>query len=203
MINGAFPDESTGTSRNTRQFAWYWATVSDNKDPDKRGRVKANIPGVTVVSTDWAIPVGLPGSGSANMGSYYIPRVGSMVMIGFALGDIDEPVYLAGPPIANEDGSTAAPTKVSEKTVDDAPNVRVIAQTENFEVYICDTDSEQRLVMKGLADNTETLSINLLDGSIRLTASHFLVMEAPRIAIRASAQLTLNDRPVSHIGTRI
>lgn len=195
---GSFPDERGPT--RYEEHAFYWGKVSDNLDPERRGRIKAHVPGL-FDGTDWIAPIGWPGGGSPDVGSYYPPRVGALVLVGFVLGDYDEPFYLQGPPIL--DSSTRAPRKIQQQAVAEAANTRVLAQTESFEVYICDNENEKRLVLQGLNDDTETISINLLDGSIRLTATTTIIMEAPRISIKATGQLSLNDRPVGHIGTLI
>lgn len=183
---------------------WYWGTVVQNDDPDILGRVKAHVPGITKHSTDWAWPVGMAGSGSARNGAYSVPKDRSTVLIGFVLGDFDEPVYMAGPWPMGKDAKPGVPRKVQQQTdPKKATKVRVLAETENFEVYICDQEGdEQRLVLAGL-DGKETIAVNLIDGSIRLTASHYLVLDAPRVDIAGTAQLTLNGRPVSWSGPKI
>lgn len=182
---------------------WYWGKVMDNADPDRLGRIRAHVPAVTKGMTDWAWPIGMAGGGVSRKGAYVVPRKHAVVVVGFALADFDEPFYMAGPWAMGKDGKPGVPRKIQQQTdYKIAPDVRVLAETENFEVYICDQDNEQRLVLAGL-DGNETISVNLIDGSIRMSASHYLIMEAPRISIKGTAQLTLNDRIVGWNGPKI
>ena len=185
-----------------RHYGLRWGQVTFNDDPEKLGRVKINIPGITTNDSDWAWPVGMPGAGADHQGAYVIPRVGSTVLVGFIQGDVDEPVYFTGPWRLDSQALAATPRKPQEKDKTNAPNVRVLAQTDNFEVYISDMEAEQRLVLQGL-DEENTISINLRDGSIRLTASHYLILEAPMISINASGQLNLQGRRVGSLGPKI
>lgn len=75
----------------------YWGTVVRIDDPEKLGRVRIHIPGLTHRETDWAYPVGQAGAGSERHGAFTVPRLGSTVLVGFVLGDFEEPFFLAGP----------------------------------------------------------------------------------------------------------
>lgn len=204
----AYTDLNTAMLEAISRLGMYWGKVIANDDPDKLGRIKAVVPNKHRNDTGWAWPVGMPGAGADNQGAYMIPRVGSMVLIGYIQGDYDEPFYFAGN--WREDGESKIPTKPMEKDKTDAPNVRVLAQTDNFEVYISDTEPEKRLVLQQLdtdgslsREEQNTISINLEDGSIRLTASHYLILEAPMISINASGQLSLQGRRVGSLGPKI
>jgi hypothetical protein len=175
----------------TAENALRWAKVVRNDDPKKLGRITCFIPGITEKESDWALPVGFPATGSAEKGSYRPPPVGSTVLVGFVLGDVDEIFYLSGP-------APAPPTKVQEKVPSEAPQVQVIAETEKFQVYISDMPSERKLAMSGLEPGSSTLEIDLLDGSIHLKASHFLILEGPLVEIRGRVQI--GNRPVNPVG---
>jgi hypothetical protein len=196
-MRGAF---RTGDDRDLdgeAELRLWWGTVVSNQDPLKRGRCKIDVHGLTDHSTDWTYPMGMPGGTEAGQGAYFVPREGSLVLVGFVLGDFEEPFYIPGPWTAPK-GADSAPKKVREQTVADAPNVRVLAQTESFEVYIAETSQETRLNIGSIEDFPQTvLSMNLDDGSIRLTASHFIIMEAPTISIKAENQVQIQDRVVN------
>ena len=193
----AFADEFDEVTPIEARF--FFGKVLRNDDPQKRGRIKALVPGICDPESEWAEAVGMPGAGIAGgLGGYFVPRINATVLIGFTQGDIDHPFYMPGP--FPQDG---APDKVQEKSNSEAPNVRVIAQTETFEAYICDTEDEHRFVLRRRGDNeTEILSINADDGSIRLNASRYLILNAPLISIDAP-KLQLNERVVNLLGPTI
>lgn len=201
--SGGFRTEDDLDLDQEAELKLWWAHVVSNKDPLKRGRCKVDVEGLTEHSTDWAYPMGPTGGTEAGQGAYFVPREGSLVLVGFVLGDFEEPFFIAGPWTA-PDGVESAPKKVREQTVDEAPNIRVLAQTESFEVYIAETSSEKRLNIGSLdaGENVvpqTVLSMNLNDGSIRLTASHFLILEAPTIEISAENQVQIQGRVVNNL----
>ena len=71
-------------------------TVLENADPDGMGRLIIGIPGLADEGTGWAQPMGLPGAG-AGLGTWSIPPIGAQVFVLFEDGDIDSPVWAAGP----------------------------------------------------------------------------------------------------------
>ncbi len=101
------------TTPNNRLYGFYRAKVVNNKDPDKYGRIILWIP-VTMpeISEDkgiWARPAN-NSVGGRNMeelsdqhfmGSSFIPKKGSWVLIFFDDGNINKPYYVCGLDIEN------------------------------------------------------------------------------------------------------
>jgi uncharacterized protein involved in type VI secretion and phage assembly len=76
-----------------RRFGKYRGTVTDNKDPGKKGRVKVCVPSVLPPSLDfWAMPC-VPYAGK-QVGLAAIPGVGAGVWIEFEGGDISFPIWV-------------------------------------------------------------------------------------------------------------
>ena len=74
----------------------YRATVNNNVDPEKRGRIQAIVPGVTGKDepSTWALPC-LPAAGSG-MGFFTVPPKGAGVWIEYEGGDIGYPIWVGG-----------------------------------------------------------------------------------------------------------
>jgi uncharacterized protein involved in type VI secretion and phage assembly len=73
----------------------YRATVVNNIDPLKQGRIQAiatDVSGLT--PTSWVMPC-LPMTGIQS-GIYAVPPIGSGIWLGFECGDPDRPVWLGG-----------------------------------------------------------------------------------------------------------
>jgi hypothetical protein len=84
--------------------------VTRRDDPDGLGRVKVLIPGLFEPETpNWAEPLGAPGGGSAQRGTFDPPAVDATVAVFFHRGDPDRPFYLVGPWGAPQ-GVSDAPT---------------------------------------------------------------------------------------------
>lgn len=95
----------------------YDGEVTRRDDPDGLGRVKVRIAGVVEPETpNWAMPIGCPGAGAAQHGTWDPPAVGANVAVFFKLGDIDYPRYLAGP-WGDPDGASDVPENAA---IDDA-----------------------------------------------------------------------------------
>ena len=76
-----------------RRYGKYRAIVTNNCDPQRRGRLKLRIPSVLGdQETDWALPC-LPFGGLADQGWFMIPEVDSQVWVEFEEGDINRPVW--------------------------------------------------------------------------------------------------------------
>lgn len=79
-------------------FGFYEGVVADNADPERRGRVRCEVPEVGFVAEDnvltgWA-PIAQPVGGVFNRGDVAVPAVGARVLVGFTAGDPDRPVCL-------------------------------------------------------------------------------------------------------------
>jgi hypothetical protein len=74
----------------------YRATVKINVDPEFRGRLMLDIPGVLSMSpSTWAEPcTALSGPTGPAMGVYMVPPVGAGVWVMFEAGDPDRPVWI-------------------------------------------------------------------------------------------------------------
>jgi uncharacterized protein involved in type VI secretion and phage assembly len=79
----------------TQFLGKYRGVVSDNKDPEQLGRIRASVPDVFEKNdSGWALPC-LPSAGSG-CGIFTVPPVGSMVWIEFEHGDPDYPIWSGG-----------------------------------------------------------------------------------------------------------
>lgn len=85
--------EQSVRQQQLRYYGKYRAFIADNKDPEKRGRVKLTIPSViggTV--SEWALPV-TPYGGGSGFGFLAVPPVDAQVVAEFMEGDISAPLW--------------------------------------------------------------------------------------------------------------
>jgi phage protein D len=84
-----------GRSEPSRINGLVCGIVTNNNDPDKRGRVKVVLPWLSPdYESDWA-RVALPGHGAAS-GTWFTPETGDEVLVGFEFGDPRRPYVLGG-----------------------------------------------------------------------------------------------------------
>jgi phage protein D/phage baseplate assembly protein gpV len=71
------------------------AIVTNNKDPEDRGRVKVKFPWLSEdVESDWCRMLGV--GGGPETGLYWLPEVNDEVLVAFENGDFGRPVVLGG-----------------------------------------------------------------------------------------------------------
>ena len=76
------------------RYGKFRGTVTDNKDPQKRGRLKLRIPSVLAdQDSDWALPC-LPYGGADQQGMFMIPEIDAQVWVEFEEGDIHRPIWV-------------------------------------------------------------------------------------------------------------
>ncbi len=67
--------------------------VTDNKDPQKLGRVKVKVPILSDADTTWWAPIVMSGAGK-NRGWFFIPEIDDEVLVVFEHGDMDRPLVV-------------------------------------------------------------------------------------------------------------
>ena len=80
---------------NNKFYGKFRGTVVNNVDPLQIGRIQAIVPDVSNIAfSSWAMPC-VPITGK-QMGTYFVPQVGSGVWIEFEQGDPDYPIWVGG-----------------------------------------------------------------------------------------------------------
>jgi Type VI secretion system/phage-baseplate injector OB domain len=77
-------------------YGTYRGTVINNIDPEQRGRLLLEVPGVMgLLPTSWAEPcVPLAGPTGPPMGVYMVPIIGAGVWVQFESGDANKPIWI-------------------------------------------------------------------------------------------------------------
>lgn len=113
--------------------------VTNNKDPEKLGRVKLKLPDrLGELETDWA-RIAVPMAGKT-MGHFFLPEVGDEVLVIFREGNLREP-YVIGS-LWNEK------QKPPEDNADGKNDVRVIKSRAGHEININDSDDKGAIEIK-------------------------------------------------------
>lgn len=109
--------------------------ITNNKDPEKLGRVKMKFPWMSDKNeTDWVRVTAL--MTGKEMGSFFLPEVGDEVLVAFEHGDINYPFVIgslwngkAKPPEVNSDGKN---------------NIRKIKSRSGHEIVFDDNAEEKK-----------------------------------------------------------
>lgn len=156
MTNSA-TDKHT-EERDTRgaryDHMWLGEVVSVD-DPLNLGRVQVFVDGIYEPSSDWAWPVGF--MHGVKEGIWFVPKVGSNVILFMNQGDVDYPYYMTGP-FGAPGGETDVPDQVPNGSVD-----HVVLRFRRFHMIINGKPGEEKLTVKDEVSGT-TLEIDRING---------------------------------------
>ncbi len=125
------------------------AIVTDNQDPEGRGRVKVRFPHLSSEHTsDWARVVA-PGGG-AERGLQLIPEVNDEVLVAFELGDIHYPYIIGG--LWN--GQDAPPLPGDEVVASGKVRRRLLRSRTGHVLVLDDDDSEGGITLEDRSGNS-------------------------------------------------
>lgn len=144
-----------------RYYGKYRGRVTDNGDPELRGRVRVVVPAVHGErETAWALPAFAYG-GAANEGLFLVPEPGADVWVEFEGGDPDLPIWTGGWFSAGEAPEGGRPGRKALRT-----------------------RSGHRIV---LDDDALTVEIEDANGNrVRLEASGVTIQAAAKVTVSAS-----------------
>ena len=75
-----------------RYYGKYRGFVIENKDPEKRGRLRVSVPSILgQATTYWALPC-LPFGGLLDQGLFLVPKISSQVWVEFEEGNCRHPI---------------------------------------------------------------------------------------------------------------
>jgi uncharacterized protein involved in type VI secretion and phage assembly len=190
----------TSETEGSRVYEPVIALVTDNKDPDKLGRVKVKIPILSDSdTTDWT-PIVMFGA-SKNRGWFFIPEIDDEVLVMFEHGDMQRPLVVGAlwngqdkPPDNNSDGKN---------------DRRVIKSRAGSRFLFDDSDSPQVVIEDGGGKGRITLDaqnnkiiIEALDGDVCFQApSGKIQIVAKSIDITATQNLQIHAASNIQVGS--
>jgi len=181
-----------------RFTAVYRGVVMANDDPKKIGRVRFRVPGLIDPQSAWAHPFTI-GGGSAARGIYFVPDVGSEVACFFHQGDVDHPHYIAG--VWNAPGgSSSLNSRITSKSPDQAPKVKVI-ETERWLIVMDDSiDTPGFLITDKLSAGLDAIEFNGLTRALSVKATASITIQSIGQIQIQGLNVTINGRPVLPAG---
>lgn len=152
--------------------------VTNNRDPEKLGRVKVRFPWLSETDeSDWA-RITTPMGGKTG-GFYCLPEVDDEVLVVFEQGDPRYPYILGGlwnrqdkPPETNENGENEH---------------RVIRSRSGHEIRFNDTQQEEKIIIVDQSGKNK-LTLDTTENTITITSEKDITLSAPKGTIKLSAQ---------------
>src|SRR5688572_24358389 len=142
------------------------ALVTDNKDPQKLGRVKVKYPVLSTADTSWWAPIIMLGAGK-DRGWFFIPEVDDEVLLMFEHGDPNRPIVVGAiwngidkPPDTN-------PGPNPRRLIKSRQGSRLLFDDENDTIVIEDGTGKGRITVD--AKNNKII-IEALAGDVAIQA---------------------------------
>ncbi len=152
--------------------------VTNNEDPEERGRVKVQFPWLSDQDeSNWA-RIATPMAGKER-GIYFLPEVDDEVLVVFEHGDLRFP-YIIGslwngqdkPPVSNEKGQN---------------NLRVIKSRSGHVIQLNDEQGKETIEIRDKRTKN-SIVIDTAANSIMITADADITLSAPQGMIKLEAQ---------------
>jgi uncharacterized protein involved in type VI secretion and phage assembly len=191
---------STSVEDAGRIYGVVVGVVTNNKDPDKMGRVKVKLPWLSdSEESDWA-RVASPMAGKSR-GAFYLPEVDDEVLVAFEHGDARVPYVLGAlwngkdsPPVDNADGKNDKRvfySRAGHKLVfdDNAQQGQVLIKTKaGNQVLLDDASGGEKITIQDKTGN----KIVLDSSAITIEAQMSLSIKATNIELKANGQMTVD-----------
>ncbi|MHA6485321.1 phage baseplate assembly protein V [Paenibacillus sp. strain BS8-2] len=200
----------------TEQLSGVWnAIVTNNKDPDKLGRVKLKFPHREgELETEWArVSTFMSGN---DRGSLFIPEVNDEVLVAFLMGRLDQPVVIGSlwngkdkPPAGDENNKIRKIKTVSghEITFNDKENEEsisiktkkghsIVLSDKDGSIKMNTSDSQHNLELdekgKKVTVKSGTTKIELTSsGNVTISGSQSLTVKGTEVKVEATASMSL------------
>jgi len=157
--------------------------VTNNKDPEKMGRVKVKIPRFSdTVESNWARVATL--MSGKDKGTFFLPDVNDEVLVGFELGDVNMPYVIGSlwngkdtPPEDNANGENNIRMIKSRS----GHIIRLNDKSGSEKIEIIDKSGKNKIEIDSVGN---TITINA-DKDITLSAKGKISLEAANVEIKA------------------
>lgn len=185
--------------------------VTDNKDPEKMGRVKVKLPWLAEdAESNWA-RITNPMAGN-DRGLFYLPEVDDEVLVAFEHGDLRFPYVLGAlwngkdnPPETNEDG------KNNKRLIKSRSGMTILLNdTSGSEtIEIADKDGQNKIVVdmankKLTFTSNGDIEVKASQGSIKLDAQKIEIKSSSDTKIEAGAGMDIKSNATMNLkGTTI
>jgi len=195
MLDIPRQDEEPGD--RGRWYGKYRAFVRDNRDPERLGRLRLEIPAVLGTGTDawseWASPC-FPYGGNPDCGLYLIPEMGASVWAEFEGGDVQAPiwsgVWLAG----------SNPGEMPAEAAANPTSCNVLKTAAGHTILLEDATGQQRVLIRDaggqhLLLDVAGLRVELVSAGeivIRDGSGSEIVFSGGAIQIKAAGQVSIN-----------
>jgi uncharacterized protein involved in type VI secretion and phage assembly len=177
-------------------YGTYRGLVVDNADPERLGRLRLRVPGVTGpdVVTGWASAC-VPYGGAADQGFLFVPDIGAGVWVQFEQGDLEFPIWVGT--FWSKPGGESELPKV-DGAVQDPPTCKIIRTAKGHTIAFEDAGGGEQITITDGVNGHEIVldgtGITVTDG---ITQANMITLAAGGVTVATSGtQITVGSSGV-------
>ncbi len=138
--------------------------VTDNKDPQKLGRVKVKFPVLSQQDTSWWCPIVMLGAGK-NRGWFFIPEVDDEVLCLFEHGELDRPLVIGSLWNGKDKPADKNPGGNPRRVIKSRQGLKITFDDDQMKIIIEDGTGKGKITFDA---NGNKIIIEALDGDVCL-----------------------------------
>ncbi|MFH2034770.1 MAG: phage baseplate assembly protein V [Candidatus Zixiibacteriota bacterium] len=154
------------------------ATVVDNNDPEKLGRIQVTYPWMDSQNTNW-VRMAVPYAGS-DRGWISIPEIDDEVLIGYEHGDTDHPIAL-GALYNNEN-------KPPSDTGGEQNNVKIFLSRGGNKIQITDEDGKEKIEIS-MKDGENQIVMDISGPTITIESKGDIAIKGANLSVEAKEEI--------------
>lgn len=166
--------------------------VTDNRDPQKLGRVKVKLPVLSERDTTTWAPIIMMGAGK-NRGWFFIPEVDDEVLVMFEHGDIDHPIVVGALWNPKDKPPDKNPGSNPRRVIKSRAGSKIIFDDDEMKLVIEDGGGKGRITFDA---NSNKIVLEALEGDVCLQAPNGEMQ-----IVAESAELNATQNVEIHAGS--
>ncbi len=170
------------------------ALVTDNKDPQKLGRVKVKFPILSEQDTSYWAPIVMLGAGK-NRGWFFIPEVNDEVLCLFEHGDLDRPLVVGALWNGKDTPADKNPSGNPRRVIKSRAGSKITFDDDKNQIIIEDGTGKGRITFDA---EGKKIVIEALEGDVT-----FQCPTGDMKLVAKSAELTATNNVEIHAGQKI
>lgn len=179
-------------AESNRMYEPVIGIVTDNKDPQKLGRVKVKIPTISGTDNTWWAPIVMLGAGK-NRGWFFIPELEDEVLVMFHHGEMTQPVVIGALWNGKDKPPDKNPGPVPHRMIKSRQGSQILFDDDKKQIVIKDGSGKGCITIDAGANK---ITIESLEGDV--------CFQAPKGEIKIVAKAMTLDAQTNveiHAGT--